>query len=165
MSFAKAVAHALKIEGGYVDNPLDPGGRTNRGITQHYLDVARIAHPDIALPADVKDITDDIAAQLYHVNEWEWIQGDALPDAVAFVMFDFAVNSGPDEAIRCLQRATKIFIDGKLGPQTLAAAKKPGTVAALSVERLLYLAKLKAYPTFGHGWFMRVIDTALGAFQ
>lgn len=165
MSFAKSVAHVLKIEGGYVDNPLDPGGRTNRGITQHYLDVSRIAHPDLKLPADVEEITDDIAAQLYHVNEWEWIQGDALPDPVAFAMFDFAVNSGPQQAITCLQRALNIHVDGTLGPQTLAAAKQPGVVAALSVERLLFLAKLQAYPTFGKGWFKRVIETTIGAFQ
>lgn len=167
MSFAKSVGHVLVEEGGYVDNRLDPGGRTNRGVTQRYLDASRAKHPEMGLPADVADVTDAIATKLYSVNEWEEIQGDLLKDPVSYCMLDFAVNSGSEEAIRCLQRGLSIPVDGVMGPQTIKAANDcvTFTVMQLSTQRVMFLMKLREFPTFGHDWISRAVSTAIGAFQ
>jgi len=152
VSFARAVAHVLAVEGGYVDNPADPGGATAYGISQR-------AYPNL----DIRSVTPAQAAQIYNDDYWAPLEGDLLPDAVSFVLLDFAVNSGVRTAVEALQRAIGVTVDGKVGPETIAASRKPGTVTMLSVERLLYLTKLAGWPTFGRGWAKRVIDTALEA--
>lgn len=131
---------------------MDPGGETKYGISKR-------AYPNV----DIKALTQDEAAQIYSRDYWEPLHGDSLPDAVSFAMFDFAVNSGVGEAIRALQRALGLTVDGVLGPQTIAAANRnpQAVVTGLSTERVLLLAKLQTWPTFGKGWTKRIIDTAI----
>jgi lysozyme family protein len=162
-SFQHAVSHVLRKEAGFVNDPA--GGPTNRGVTQRYLDTSRAKYPDMNLPATVEELTVDQTVELYRRNEWTEIHGDALPSPIALALLDFAVNSGAIEAIRTLQRAMGLTIDGVLGPQTAAAATRPGAVNALCTERILFMSTLANWPANRKGWVSRVIDTAVEAFQ
>src|SRR6202790_2500048 len=105
MSFQRAVTNVLKNEGGLTDNPLDPGGRTNRGITQRTLDSFRERHPELSFPMTVAELTLIQTQTLYLMDYWTPIHGDELPDAVSFALLDWAVNSGVQGAIQGLQRS------------------------------------------------------------
>lgn len=154
MSFARAITHLLQVEGGYTNNPKDPGEETNRGISKR-------AYPNV----DIRALTEQETVLLYSRDYWEPLHGDSLPDAVSFALLDFAVNSGVGEAIRALQRTLYLSVDGVMGPQTIAAANRnpQAVVTGLSAERMLLLTKLEQWPTFGKGWTRRVIDTAIEA--
>lgn len=116
------IAFELQEEGGFVDNPADPGGATNFGITQRYLTAAIAAHPELNLPATVQELNSAEAAELYRLDEWSEIHGDQLPPGVALLVMDTAVNSSPAEAVRILQHALQVTVDGVIGPATIAAA-------------------------------------------
>lgn len=154
MSFARAVTHLLAEEGGYTNNPADPGGETAYGISKR-------AFPNL----DISKLTEQQAIEIYSEKYWDPIHGDSLPDAVGFALLDFAVNSGVGEAIKALQRAIAVTVDGAMGPVTIAAVSRDprAVVVGLSAERLLLLTKLQTWPVFGHGWAKRVIDTAIEA--
>lgn len=155
MSFARAVSHVLKMEGGLVDNPSDPGGLTNYGISLR-------AYPHL----DIRNLTQAQAAQIYHDDYWEKIHGDELPDEVSFALLDYAVNSGVGGAIRGLQRAIGAQVDGTMGADTIRLSRVAvAVVPALSTERILTLMKLPVWDAFGKGWTHRVIQTAIEAFQ
>src|SRR5205807_9838185 len=90
MSFATALNCTLAREGGKVENPADPGGRTNLGVTQRVWDAWRATVPE--LPTDVWDATSDQVAPLY-LQQYSTAAGcDALPDGPALAVFDTAVN-------------------------------------------------------------------------
>lgn len=154
MSFARAITHLLQVEGGYVNNPNDSGGETSFGISKR-------AYPNV----DIRALTEQEAVGIYSRDYWEPLHGDSLPDAVSFALLDFAVNSGVGEAVRSLQRALYLTVDGIMGTQTIAAATRNPqmTVIGLSAERMLLLTKQKEWATFAKGWTQRVIATAMEA--
>jgi lysozyme family protein len=153
MSFDLAFEHLIKREGGLVEHPNDPGGLTKYGIS-------RRAYPS----EDIRNLTLERAKEIYRADYWSRIRGDELPDGIAECLFDYAVNSGVSQAIRTLQRAVGVTVDGDFGPATMAALKaRPARalVVDFQAERLLFLTKLTTFDTFGRGWTRRVIDTAL----
>lgn len=87
-----AIGTLLDVEGGYVDHPADPGGRTNYGISQR-------AYPDL----DIRALTRDDAIGIYERDYWDRIPTD-LPDAVRWFAFDCAVNHGVARALGWLQK-------------------------------------------------------------
>jgi lysozyme family protein len=109
----KAFDEVIKYEGGYVNNPRDPGGPTNLGITQATLSrwLGRAA-----TVAEVKALTREKVKPIYKRYFWDVIKGDALPGGVDFATYDFAVNSGPSRAARYLQSVVGVKQDGKIGP-------------------------------------------------
>lgn len=157
-AFADAVAFTLEWEGGLVEHPNDPGGRTNFGLSQR-------AFPDI----DLTQLTKQNAIAIYFHEYWIPIRGDELPPAVAFALFDFAVNSGTARAIRALQRIVHVKADGVLGPKTLHALSfysHVKVVSELMQQRALLLLRLASkpqYQPFARGWARRVVDCAVRA--
>ncbi len=89
MNFDLAFDRLLGSEGGYVDDPSDPGGETNWGISKR-------AYPGV----NVKALTRADAKLIYRQDFWNRIHADELDDGVAFQTFDFAVNSGIETAVR-----------------------------------------------------------------
>ena len=148
-SFDKAVDFVLAQEGGLVDDPQDPGGITNRGISQK-------AHPLL----DIKALTLEDCKQLYREDYWNKIRGDELPPALAVVVFDAAVNQGPHAAIRMLQQAVGVNDDGILGPKTLAAASAAGSMvlAELVARRMVAYGLNPKFTRFGLGWSRRLAE-------
>lgn len=158
--FDLCLAEVLRHEGGYVDHPADPGGATNMGITHQTLARWRGVTPWSALPkAAVRALTTAEAGRIYRANYWVRVEGDRLPPGLDLALFDFAVNSGPDRAIRVLQAALGVVVDGQIGPLTLAAiAERPTSalVSRLCDDRLAFLRRLSTFSTFGKGWTLRV---------
>ena len=123
--FARALPRVLAHEGGYVDDPFDPGGATNKGITFRVYDAYRTRN---GLPTrDVRAISATEVAEIYRLQYWDAVKGDELPPGLDYVLFDGAVNSGPSQSIKWLQRALgDVAVDGQIGQATLAAVMAHG---------------------------------------
>lgn len=131
-------------EGGYANNPDDPGGETNWGISKR-------SYPTV----DIANLTRDEAKAIYLRDFWQRGQMDQFDGAISFQLFDIAVNSGIETAIRMLQRAAGVADDGHIGPVTLAAVKGKSVTDMLMLiiaERLDFWRKLSTWPAFGKGW-------------
>lgn len=134
-AFDTALEFTLKIEtggdpnGGYNDRPTDRGGPTKWGISQR-------AYPQL----NIKDLTRSDAREIYFLDYWEVARCDQFDDAVAIAHFDCAVNSGPGNAAKILQRAVDADDDGVIGAATVARVtilnRERGAVAlaALLIE-------------------------------
>lgn len=137
----RALAFVLKWEGGYVNDPSDPGGATNKGVTQAVYNDWR---EDKNLPnRGVQAITPQEVSAIYEARYWNASACGALPGPVDLVMFDSAVNCGVHRAAVWLQLAVGATTDGQIGPKSLAAikaylAKNPATQLAASI--LVYRA-------------------------
>jgi len=152
MDFDIAFDRLLGHEGGYSNNPADPGGETMWGIT---IAVAR-RH---GYTGPMRDMPRETAKAIYRADYWNLARGDELPAAVAFQVFDASVNHGVNRAIKWLQAAAGTIPDGIIGPQTLAACNgmEPKTLALLfNSARLLFYTDLPTWATFGKGWTRRV---------
>ena len=161
-----ALAFTLGNEGGYVNHPADPGGATNFGIIQRNLDKWNGAHPELAFPGDVRDLTRDQAEAIYRADYWRW---DAISaSALAIKLFDIGVNCGTGTSIKLLQKAVNVLVnppipvDGQLGPATLGAANAQPPEAMLQalcqVLRDYYQAIVDRNPSqsvFLKGWLNR----------
>lgn len=155
-NFAACIPVILAAEGGFVDDPRDPGGATNHGITQRTLAAWRQA-PVTTQQVRALDATE--AAAIYRAQYWAPLGCDALPRGVDLMVFDFGVNAGPARSLRLLQRAVGALPDGTLGPATLAklrAADPRAVIETLAALRLEYYRALPGFATFGRGWTSRV---------
>lgn len=159
-NFGIALAHVLRHEGGYVFHKLDPGGMTNLGVTKRVLE-SWTGKP--ASEADMRALNPIKVAPLYRARYWDAVRGDDLPAGVDYAVFDAAVNSGPVQAAKWLQRAMGVADDGKIGPATLAAVcamPAVDVVAAFTERRRQFLKGLPTWGTFGKGWDRRVTSVA-----
>lgn len=158
--FNKALTFTLKYEGGYVNHPNDPGGETNRGVTRLVYDSYRRSK---GLPMQsVKLITDHEVTDIYKSRYWAEGYCDAMPEPVAIVMFDTAVNTGVKRAAVLLQRALRIVDDGVIGPKTLAAIKTVDAheLAILFIDERdkfykALVANKASFAVFLKGWLNR----------
>lgn len=154
----KVMPHVFKTEGGYVDHVKDPGGATNLGITRNVLAEWR-GRP--VSKAEVKALGKSEATEIYRARYWNVVRGDDLPAGLDYAVFDYAINSGPARAAKHLQWVLGIRMDGKIGPQTVAAAKAADvrdTIKRLCATRLDFLRGLKTWAVFGKGWGRRVAE-------
>jgi len=154
-NYAQALKQVLKYEGGYVDHPKDPGGPTNKGVTQAVYDSWRKSQN---LPTQsVRSINDAEVASIYRNLYWDKIRGDDLPSGVDFAVFDYAVNSGVSRAAKTLQGVVGVTQDGVIGPATIEATK---TYVAMAVtnKRLAFMQSLSIWSTVGKGWAARIAD-------
>lgn len=162
MTRDQIIAKVIGTEGGYVNNPADPGGATKYGITQKYLTNARQGAQFADLPSSVADITAQQAHDLYAADQWQVIKGDSLPPAVALLAFDCAVNAGPGTAANILEAALGIAADGIIGPHVIAASKAtdPQALAAeFAARNAVHYAKFYTTESqFMLGWMRRVIS-------
>lgn len=160
-NFDKCFELMLAHEGGYVDHPRDPGGRTNLGVTQ------RVWEEWMGRPSNEKEmraLTPLMVKPLYKRKYWDAVRADdGLVDGVDYCVFDVAVNSGPGRAIKFLQSCVGVTADGGFGPATLAAVneaqKDPVRLIELyCARRMEFLQSLRTFDTFGKGWSRRVAE-------
>lgn len=152
-----ALAAVLKHEGGYIDHPSDPGGKTNLGVTQATWE-SWIGRP--SSEKEMRSLTVDKVAPLYKQKYWNAIKGDDLPTGVDFCVFDAAVNSGPGRAIKLLQECVGTKVDGVIGPATLKAVSSFNPVQLIDLycgRRLDFVRGLPTWPVFGKGWERRIL--------
>jgi hypothetical protein len=157
-NFSRCVAVTLAYEGGFCDNPDDPGGATNFGITKRTLE-AFLGHA--VTVDDVRGMSSSTAIEIYRANYWNQMRCGDLPAGVDLMVFDFGVNSGTATAIKALQGLVRVAQDGAIGPVTLGAvanASAPMLVTGLGQARMAYLRGLPAFADFGDGWTNRVTD-------
>jgi lysozyme family protein len=165
-NFDKALDITLAFEGGFVDHPADPGGRTMKGVTQKVYDKYRSQKGHG--PQDVKLIGDYELRDIYKIQYWDQITGDMLPSGVDVAVFDYAVNSGPTRATRALQQICAVRVDGSMGLGTIAAVKQLDTEAVIEKlcdERLAFVRRLSTFKVFGKGWTRRINAVRVAAIK
>lgn len=145
-NFVKSVDIVLQKEGGYVNDPKDPGGETKYGISKR-------SYPDV----DIKNLNIDKAKQIYYNDYWLSVKADKLPYQVALCVFDSAVNLGVDRTVKIMQEVLGVTSDGIIGPITLNAMKEasPLDCITFSMERQLFYQSLNTFKRFGKGWTKR----------
>lgn len=148
MTFDTVFSRTLGHEGVYTNDPHDPGGETKWGISKR-------AYPNLIISA----LTEEDARNIYKRDFWDKISLDKLPESVVYQLFDFAVNSGIETAIRYFQRALGIADDGYWGPISQDAANRAfesDMLLNLNAERLDFMTRLYAWPYEGRGWARRI---------
>jgi len=157
--FNDCLAAVLKEEGGYVNNPRDPGGMTNLGVTKRVWE-KWCGHT--ASEAEMRSLSVAKVTPLYRAQYWNAVCGDQLPGALALCVFDFAVNAGPRRAGQTLQRLVSASQDGQIGPATLRAVQQyvtghslADTVRQYQNARRGFYRGLDGFVHFGKGWLNR----------
>ena len=154
-SFDEIIEIVLEHEGGYVNDPDDPGGETNFGI-------AKRSHPDV----DIKNLTKEGAKEIYKSEYWDKNKVEKLPERLQHIYFDMCVNQGRSRAGRIIQRAANnkghnLLVDGVLGPVTL------GKINNVELERVRafrikfyadLITKKPDLAKFYFGWFKRSLE-------
>ena len=159
-NFSSSFELLLKHEGGYVNHPDDPGGRTNHGITQRVYE--KFLGEDVT-EEEMKDMPLEDVFSIYKDDYWDRVRGDELPSGVDLCVFDWAVNSGVSQASKALQRVLGVLDDGIIGSKTVAAVcdqQDPAQVVeAISQKREDFYRALGTFDTFGRGWLRRNDET------
>lgn len=153
----------IRREGGFVDHPADRGGPTKYGVTLATLAEHR-GGPVTA--SDVQNLSVHEAREIYRQHYYlkPGFQ-DITDQRLLGLVVDTAIHTGPDRAIRWLQAALDVPVDGKLGPQTIGMLKvrEPAAVYAFVLaERLRHLGRIirkqRSQHVFAEGWLNRVAD-------
>jgi lysozyme family protein len=155
----------LRWEGGYVNNPFDLGGATNKGVTQVVYDDYRRRR---GLPLrNVRFITDDEVRDIYLNLYWRPAQTDLMSRALAIVHFDTAVNFGVGGAVLFLQETLRIRADGIFGSATRSALERANTLSTAKryVQgridyRYIRVRQDASQQIFLQGWLNRDNDLA-----
>jgi lysozyme family protein len=145
------------FEGGYVDNPHDPGGATLKGVTQAVYSAWLREHQRASAP--VRGASDADIQAIYRELYWNPVRGDDLFVGLDLVMVDYGWGSGPITAIEHMQGLLDISVDGKFGPETLVAVnarKQAQFINELCAERLAFFQRLPTWRYFGVGWTNRL---------
>lgn len=178
-NFDKAIEIVLKHEGGFVDDPADPGGATNFGVSIRYLKQRGDLDGDGLLDGDfdgdgdiddddIKNMTVEEAKEVYRTGFWDKNDlGKIKEFIIAERVFDMCVNMGPRQAGKILQRACNYFgsglvVDGIMGPNTFRATNNIDANKLIREIRFnhakFYLDLVEEKPTlakFINGWLRR----------
>ena len=155
VKFDDIIEVVLKHEGGYVNDPVDPGGETNFGI-------AKRSHPDV----DIKNLTEEGAKEIYYQDYWMKNRVPQLPDELKHIYFDMCINQGRGRAVKILQQAANakganLKVDGGLGPKTIGALNGV-ELDRVRAYRIKYYADLVTrkpnLEKFYFGWFRRGLE-------
>lgn len=148
MDFKKAVKYVIEDEGGYVNHPSDPGGETKYGI-------AKRSYPGL----DIKNLTVSDAEKIYFDDFWTDAGVERLPEHLRYQFFDMAVNHGPHNATKILQRAAGVSDDGVIGPNTLRSIKGLSNTRLAAERSRFFIRIVRNKPSqiaFLEGWINRV---------
>ena len=172
--FNTYIDYVFSHEKGYVDDPLDPGGATNLGITHETLGRWRgLKKKWRTLPkSEVENLTKEEAAEIYRAKYWDSCRCSDLPRGLDYAVFDYAINSGPSQAAKDLQREVGAVADGIVGGMTLKAVNEAlnsrdvtQIIEKLLMRRLRLMRRAKHRVTgaslwerYGRGWSRRVED-------
>lgn len=158
--WATAIQFVLAYEGGYVNDPQDPGGETKFGISKK-------AYPSL----NIKDLTLVEAQDIYRRDYWNACECDELPAKWAIAVMDTAVNMGVRKAIRLMQIALDVGADGVVGSQTVAAAHKSsenalGKFMALRAKEYIdIMDRLPALKGYAFNWMYRLFKLSNIVFE
>jgi lysozyme family protein len=170
-AFEQAFKIVVGHEGGYTANQADPGnwtgGRCNVGTCRGTnFGISAASYPNL----DIAALTLPQAQEIYRRDYWDRVQCSALPAALALLVFDAAVNNGVARSARWLQAVAKVPQDAIIGPATLAAIEAQAgngfrLCAEFQATRLIFMAGLATWRTFGDGWARRLCLLPFEALQ
>lgn len=160
MTFDEAFDRLIGHEGGFSDDPKDPGnwtgGRVNVGTLKGTkFGIAANTYGDL----DIENLTLAQARGIYYRDWWLKAGAGQMDAAIVFQLWDFAVNAGMSTAVRALQRAVRVADDGSIGPMTLRAVRAMAVTDVLmrfTAQRLRFYTSLSTWGTYGKGWTNRV---------
>jgi lysozyme family protein len=163
-AFERAFAVVVGHEGGFCTERADPGNWTGGAVGCGALRGTKFGISAAAYPAeDIANLTPEAAAAIYRRDYWDRVLGDRLSPPLALLVFDAAVNNGVMRAAGWLQGTVGATVDGRLGPETLAAvdaamrARSSAAVCAeFNAQRLVFMAGLPTWRVFGLGWARRL---------
>ena len=145
----------MKYEGGYANDPDDPGGETKFGISKR-------AYPD----EDIKNMSEGRAMQIYYEDYYRNVKADQMPERIAWQVFDFGVNAGVARSARMVQRLVGAYPDGKIGPTTIALINRHKGEFPLHI--LFMSARIRHYldlteknirnMKYLRGWLLRALE-------
>jgi len=153
-NFKECLDLVLKSEGGWVNNPADPGGETNLGVTKAVWEEYVGHHVKT-----MKDLTKDDVAPMYELKYWRPCYCEVLPRGLDFVVFSMGVNAGTGRSVKLLQQSIGCVPDGVIGPRTrelISSSNGANLISKFSETRREYYRSLKTFPIFGKGWLSRV---------
>ena len=153
--FDDIIEVVLEHEGGYVNDPDDPGGETNFGV-------AKRSHPDV----DIANLTKDGAKEIYKEHYWDRNKVEDLSEELRHIYFDMCVNQGKGRAVKIMQRTANakgadLKVDGGMGPMTIAAmgGVELDRVRAYRVKYYADLVTRKPdLEKFYFGWYRRALE-------
>ena len=147
--FDRAFDIVVREEGGYVNDPNDPGGETNFGISKRQ-------YPAV----DIKNLTPELAKAIYSKDYWTPASCDQLPWPLSLYVFDSAVNQGVAPACKMLQRALDTVQDGIIGRTSvrLAAASRPWHWHRFMSYRVMRYQGTRNFDQYGEGWLIRLFN-------
>jgi lysozyme family protein len=152
-NFKACLDLVLKSEGGWVNNPNDPGGETNFGVTKRVWE-EYVGHPVESL----KKLTKEEVAPLYELKYWRPCYGELLPRGLDYLCFSFGINAGCGRSIKDLQKSIGVISDGIIGPRVMQKLRESNiadVIKVFSESRREYYKSLKSFPIFGRGWISR----------
>tara|TARA_R100000656_G_scaffold89970_1_gene65556 strand:+ start:1188 stop:1667 length:480 start_codon:yes stop_codon:yes gene_type:complete len=156
---SEIIKSVLHREGGakITRDPDDPGGLTKFGISKR-------ANPDV----DIENLSEDDAVLIYLEKYWKPSRASELPKQLQDMYFDMVVNFGQGRAVKILQEAcnhkakgSKLVVDGRIGPNTLKAARTLEKDRLLAFRILHYsriVMKRKNLMKYYYGWIRRAIS-------
>ena len=147
MSFDQAFDWVVGAEGKYSNDPDDPGGETNWGISKR-------AYPNL----DIKNLDKEEAKKIYYQDYWVLSRAEVLPEKLAIAVFDCAVNQGWHTCALMLQQAAGVVMDGKIGPITLAKLKRDDILERFLAARAIRYSETRNFDKFGYGWMNRLFN-------
>lgn len=156
---ARVMVIMFQFEGGFVNDPRDKGGMTNKGITRKTYS-AYLGRE--ATEGEMRGLTDEQASEVFREGYWDVVKGDNLPVGLDLCVMDFAVNSGPRMSARYLQRVLGVKEDGVIGPKTLLVINSLDKDELLTLVedyielRKRFLEDLEDFKFFGKGWTNRI---------
>lgn len=165
-NFDASLKHLLKSEGGFTNDPRDPGnklpdgraGCTMLGVTQATYEsfIGKRTTQE-----KMRTLTAEDVGPIYRKKYWDAVKGDELPSGLDYLMFDFAVNAGPGRAVKVMQQSLNVTADGVIGRITMKAiseADPQELIEKFSDAKEAYYRSLKTFETFGKGWLRRVAE-------
>lgn len=153
-NWKRSIQLVLQSEGGYVDHPSDPGGRTNLGVTQSVWE-NWIGH--VSNEKEMRSLTPEMVEPLYKKKYWDACRCDDLPSGIDYLVFDFAVNAGVGRSAKTLQTVVGTTPDGAIGSKTIAAVNTTDDlINKFSDEKARFYKSLPTFSVFGRGWVSRI---------
>ena len=148
----------LDNEGGFVNDPLDNGGATNKGIT--LITLSNYLRRAVSVD-ELKNIDDKLVKEIYINQYWQPCGSDELFDGIDIILADMAVNAGVSRSVKILQKIIGANPDGYFGPNTLKLSQ---TISRVRLIEFYTNARIEFYksinqPRFLRGWINRANHT------
>lgn len=160
MNYNDAFERVIGHEGKFQNDRNDRGNWATGVIGKGELKGTKYGISAMSYPhLDIRNLTLQEAKEIYYQDFWLRVQGDTLHSALAYQLFDSAINHGIGNAIRMLQRAVDVADDGRVGPMTLEGIRRIGiddVLKLFNAERIEFFTKISTFNLYGKGWMRRV---------